>query len=61
MVPSTLIKGQTRSKLTEKLTKVWKNVRAPYYIYMATLEEKQIDNAFENGMTNVFLRESSGD
>ena len=59
MVPSTLIKGQTRSKLTEKLTKVWKNVRAPYY--MATLEEKQIDNAFENGMTNVFLRESSGD
>ena len=38
-----------RSRLTKKLTKVQKNVRAPYY--MATLEEKQIDNAFENGMT----------
>ena len=32
---------QMSSRLTEKLAKVRKNVRAPYY--MATLEEKQIN------------------
>ena len=61
MIPSMLIKEpgcQAVSRLTEKLAKMWKNVRAPYY--MATPEEKQIDMyALENGMTNVFLRKSS--
>ena len=44
MVPSMLIKEpgcQMRSRLTEKLAKVRKNARVPYY--MATLEENQID------------------
>ena len=61
MVPSILIKEpgcQMRSGLTEKLAKVWKNTHAPYY--RATLEEKQTDMHFKNGITNVFLRESSG-
>ena len=58
MVPSMLIKepgSKMRSKLTEKLAKVWKNARAPYY--MAT-PVKQIDNSIHpklNEMTNVFL------
>ena len=47
-----------RSRLTEKLAEVWKNTHGPYYI--ATPEEKQTDMHFENGITNVFLRESSG-
>ena len=64
MVPSMLIKEpgcRTRSRLTEKLAKVKKNVCAP--CYMATPEEKQIYSyTSENGMTNVFLKEySSGD
>ena len=44
---------QTKSRLTEKLTKVRKNAHAPYY--MATLEENQIDSgyAYKNGMLNV--------
>ena len=61
MVPSILIKApgyQTRSGLTEKLAKVWKTTHAPCYI--ATPEEKQTDMHFEYGITNVFLRESSG-
>ena len=44
MVPFMLIKEpgcQMRSRLTEKLVKVWENARAPYY--MATPEEKQTD------------------
>ena len=44
---------QTRSRLTEKLAKVQKNM--PYYP-----EEKQIDTHFENGMTNVFLENLPG-
>ena len=44
MVPSMLIKEpgyQTKSRLTEKLAKVWENACALYY--KATPEEKQID------------------
>ena len=58
MVPSMLIKQpgcQTRSRLTEKLAKVQKNMHPPYYP-----EEKQIDTHFENGMTNVFLENLPG-
>ena len=43
-MPSMLLKGpgcQTRSRLTEELANVRKNLHAPYY--MATTEEKQID------------------
>ena len=52
---------RTRSRLTEKLTKVKKNMCAP--CYMATPEEKQVNSyASENGMTDVILKEySSGD
>ena len=45
MVSSMLIKEpgcQTRSRLTEKLAKVQKNMHTPYY--MATPEENQIDS-----------------
>ena len=47
---------QTRSRLTEKLAKVRKNMRAPYY--MATPGENQIDSSvathsYENGMSDV--------
>ena len=62
MVPSIIIKEpvcQTRSRLTEKFAKVWKNVLAP--CDMATPKEKQIDSyASANGMTNVFLKDYSG-
>ena len=63
MILSMVIKElgcQTRSRLTEKLAKVRK-MCMHHTSYMATPEEKQIDTDFENGMTNVFLRESSGD
>ena len=47
---------QTRSRLTEKLAKVQKNAHASYYI--ATPEEIQIDSyAYENGMSNVLLKD----
>ena len=48
-----------RSRLTEKLAKVRKNVHAPYY--MITPEENQIDSyTYENGMSNVLLKGYSG-
>ena len=62
MVPSMLIKEsgcQTRSRLTEKLTKVRKNVHVPYN--MAISEENQVDSyAYKNGMSNVLLKGYSG-
>ena len=62
MVPSVLNKEpgyQTRSRLTEKLAKVQKNVHAPYY--MAISEEDQIDSyAYENRISNVLLKGYSG-
>ena len=45
-----------RSRLIEKLAKVRKNARAPYYSYMTTPEEKQVDSythSYVNGMSNV--------
>ena len=65
MVSSMLIKVpgcQTRSRLTETYKSVEKRMCIILAIptYMATPEEKQIDSyGFENGITNVFLRESS--